>query len=297
MTETIGNPLSWSVDHARAAGKHLGAAATHIGHGDAGELEMPRIRHIAVRDLREVLRKGAEDFAACRTDVIFLCLLYPVIGGILAWVALHNNLLPLLFPITSGFALLGPVAAVGLYDMSRRREMGEEPDWSHALDFTRSPSFASIFALGLMLGALFIVWVLTANGIYYATFGDERPTSIGGFISDIFTTKAGWTMTVVGIFVGALFAALVLACSVISFPLLLDRDVGLPVAVITSMRVAAANPVPIAVWGLIVAGGLVIGSIPFFLGLIVVMPILGHATWHLYRRTVVAEPSQAIQPG
>ena len=133
MTETIGNPLSWSVDHAGAVGKHLGAAATHIGHGDAGELEMPRIRHIAVRDLREVLRKGVEDFAACRTDVIFLCLLYPIIGGLLAWVAFHNNLLPLLFPITSGFALLGPIAAVGLYEMSRRREMGEEPDWAHAL--------------------------------------------------------------------------------------------------------------------------------------------------------------------
>ena len=180
-------------------GKHIGAAATHIGHGDAGELEMPRIRHIAVRDLREVLRKGVEDFAACRTDVIFLCLLYPIIGVLLAWVALHNNLLPLLFPVTSGFALLGPIAAVGLYDMSRRREMGEEPDWSHAFAFTKSPSFAAIFALGLMLGALFIVWVLTANGIYYATFGDARPTSIGGFVSDVFTTGAGWTMIIVGI--------------------------------------------------------------------------------------------------
>ncbi|HRO10188.1 DUF2189 domain-containing protein [Amaricoccus sp.] len=287
---TIGNPLSWSVDHAAAAGKHLGAAAAHIGHGDAGEVELPRIRHMAVRDLRDVLRAGFEDFLACRTDVIFLCLLYPVIGALLAWVALHNNLLPLLFPITSGFALLGPVAAVGLYEMSRRREQGEDPDWSHAISFTRSPSFAAIFALGLMLGALFIVWVLTAHGIYYATFGDVHPASIGDFVRDVFTTKAGWTMIVVGIGVGALFAALVLACSVVSFPLLLDRDVGLPVAIITSMRVTAANPVPIAAWGLIVAAGLVLGSIPFFLGLIVVMPILGHATWHLYRRTVVAEP-------
>ena len=288
MSETIGNPLSWSVDHAAAVGKHLGEAATHIGHGDVSQVEMPRVRHIALRDLKEVLRKGFEDFAACRSDVIFVCLLYPIIGVLLAWIALHNNLLPLLFPITSGFALLGPIAAVGLYDMSRRRELGEETDWSHAIAFTKSPSFAAIFVLGLLLGAIFIVWVLTANGIYYATFGDARPTSIGGFVSDIFTTKAGWTMTIVGVAVGALFAALVLACSVVSFPLLLDRNVGLPVAVITSMRVAAANPVPIAVWGLIVAAGLVLGSIPFFLGLIVVLPILGHATWHLYRRTVVA---------
>ena len=290
MSETIGNPLSWSVDHARAVGKHIGEAATKVGHGDADSLEIPKIRHIAVRDLREVLRKGVEDFAACRTDVIFLCLLYPVIGVLLAYLALNNNLLPLLFPVTSGFALLGPVAAVGLYEMSRRRELGEEADWSHAFAVTKSPSFAAILVLGIMLGAIFIVWVLTANGIYYATFGDVRPASIGSFARDVLTTGAGWTMTIVGFAVGALFAALVLACSVVSFPLLLDRDVGLPVAVITSMRVAAANPVPIAVWGLIVTAGLVLGSIPFFLGLIVVLPVLGHATWHLYRRTVVAEP-------
>lgn len=289
MSETIGNPLSWSVEHASSIGRNLGEAATHVGHGDMAEAEMPRIRHLAVRDLREVLRKGVADFVACRTDVVFLCLLYPLIGGLLAWIALHNNLLPLLFPITSGFALLGPVAAVGLYEMSRRRERGEEADWAHAFAITRSPSFPAIFALGLMLGALFIVWVLTAHGIYAATFGDARPASIGDFVRDIFTTRAGLTMAVIGIGVGALFAALVLATSAISFPLLLDRDVGLPVAVITSMRVVAANPVPMAVWGAIVAVSLVLGSIPFFLGLIVVMPVLGHATWHLYRRTVVAE--------
>ena len=133
------------------------------------------MRHIAVRDLREVLRKGVEDFAACRTDVVFLCLLYPVIGVLLAYLALNNNLLPLLFPVTSGFALLGPVAAVGLYEMSRRRELGEEPTGRDAFAVTKSPSFAAILVLGIMLGAIFIVWVLTANGIYYATFGDVRP--------------------------------------------------------------------------------------------------------------------------
>ena len=289
MSETIGNPLSWSADHVGAAAKHLGTVAANIGHGDAAELEMPRVRHLAVRDLREVLRKGVEDFAACRTDVVFLCVLYPVIGILLAWVAFHNHLLPLLFPIMSGFALVGPVAAVGLYEMSRRRERGEETDWSHAFEVVKSPSFGAIFALGLVLAAIFVVWVLTAHGLYFATFGDVTPTSIGDFARMVFTTGPGWTMMIVGVAVGFLFAALVLAVSVVSFPLLLDRNVGLPVAVITSIRVAAANPVPIAAWGLIVAAGLVLGSIPFFLGLIVVMPILGHATWHLYRRTVVAE--------
>jgi uncharacterized membrane protein len=175
------------------------------------------------------------------------------------------------------------------------REKGEEPSWGHAFEVVKSPSFPAIVALGLMLGAVFVVWMLTAHGIYYATLGPEAPASFGAFFRDVFTTVPGWAMIIVGCAVGFLFAALVLATSVVSFPLLLDRDVGLPVAVITSLRVAAANPLPIAVWGVIVTAGLVIASVPLFLGLIVVLPILGHATWHLYRRTVVLEP-HAEQP-
>jgi uncharacterized membrane protein len=290
MTKTIGNPLSWSAKEIGVVGQHLGSVAGHIGHGDAPELEMPAIRRISVRDLRDVLRAGAEDFGACRSDVAFLCVFYPIAGIVLAWIAFDRNLVPLLFPLISGFALIGPVAAVGLYEMSRQREMGVEPSWAHAFEVVKHPAFGAILALGLMLGGVFVVWLLTANGIYYATLGPESPASVGAFFRETFTTAAGWTMIVVGCLVGLLFAAVVLACSVVSFPLLLDRDVGVPSALITSLRVTAANPVPVAVWGLIVAGGLVLGAIPLFLGLIVVLPILGHATWHLYRRTVVAAP-------
>lgn len=292
MTGTIGNPGSWAIDHAKAAGQHLGTAVGHVGLTHAGDQGLPGVRHLSVRDLREVLRRGVEDFKACRTDVAFLAVLYPVIGILLVWMGMQRNLLPLMFPMMAGFALLGPVAAVGLYEMSRRREMGETPGWADAFAVVKSPSFGAILILGLMLFALFIVWILTANGIFYATMGPAYPISVGGFLHEVLTTGRGWTMIVLGCGVGFLFAALVLATSVVSFPLLLDRDVGLPAAVVTSMRVAAANPVPIAVWGLIVAGGLLIGSIPFFLGLIVVMPVLGHATWHLYRRAVVSEPGR-----
>jgi uncharacterized membrane protein len=289
MKRTIGNPLSWGAQEAAAVGRQLWSIATHIGH-DTDDLEVLSVRRITVHDLRDVLRKGVEDFSACRSDVIALCLFYPVVGVLLTWIAFDRNLVPLFFPLISGFALIGPVAGVGLYEMSRMRENGENVNWGHAFAVVKSPSFAAIAALGLLLGAVFVVWMLTAHGIYYATLGPESPVSVGAFFRDVFTTGAGWAMIIVGCAVGFLFAALVLASSVISFPLLLDRDVGVPVAVTTSLRVTAANPVPIAVWGVIVTAGLVIGSLPLLLGLIVILPILGHATWHLYRRTVVVEP-------
>src|SRR5262249_37451426 len=120
------------------------------------------------------------------------------------------------------------------------------------------------------------------------------PASISQFINDVLTTPAGWNLIIVGNVVGFLFAVLVLMISVVSFPLLLDRDVGAAVAMVTSVRAVLTNPVTMAVWGLIVAALLLLGSLPFFLGLTVVLPVLGHATWHLYRRVV--DPDMSPQP-
>src|SRR3546814_677817 len=167
-------------------------------------------------------------------------------------------------------------------------------DWSSdvcssdldAFSVVRTPSFGAILVLGLLLTAIFLLWLVAAYAIYHFTLGPESPASIGAFVQDVFTTGAGWVMIGVGVGVGFVFAVVVLTISVVSFPLLLDRNVGLATAVRTSIRAVAANPIPMAVWGLIVVGGLVLGSIPLFLGLVFVMPVLGHATWHLYRMAV-----------
>ncbi len=250
---------------------------------------MPSIREIDIADLRSVLEKGIDDLGVFRSDVLFLCIIYPFIGLVLVWFALNAELLPMLFPLGAGFALIGPVAAVGLYEMSRRREQGLDAKWGSALDVISSPSFGAILTLGLGLAFVFLLWLGAAQAIYALTLGPEPPASPGQFIIAVLTTGAGWAMIVVGISVGFCFALTVLATSLISFPMLLDREVGLRVAVTTSVLALLKNPRPVAAWGLIVAAALVVGSIPLFLGLIVVMPVLGHATWHLYRRLVIWE--------
>lgn len=287
---TIRNPIEWGWAHLHDAALAIGSAGRAVAHVGSRLQTPPAVRRITVADVRAALAAGIDDFGAHRTDVIFLALIYPVAGLVLARIAFGENMLPLLFPLASGFALIGPVAAVGLYEMSRRREQGLAISWGDAFGVVRSPSFAAIVVLGLILLAVFALWMLAADLIYAATLGPKPPVSIGQFAHDVFFTAAGWTMIVVGMGVGFLFAVLVLAISVVSFPLLLDRDVGLGAAIATSVRAVIANPGPMALWGLIVSAGLVLGSIPLLVGLIVVMPVLGHATWHLYRRVTVTGP-------
>ncbi len=285
MTKTIGNPLSWAADAVMGAFGVFGSLLRGVGAGD--DATLPQVRTLTRADLREALRQGAADMGVFRSDVVFVCLLYPVMGAALAVVALQGNLVQLLFPLLSGFALVGPVAALGLYEMSRKRERGEEAGWAAYFDVLRSPRFGAILVLAIVHIVIFMVWVTCANVIYAATLALEPPVTPAEFAAAVFGTTGGWVMIVLGCGVGFLFACLVLAMSVVSFPLLLDRDVGVVTAVLTSVKVARENSGTVAAWGLIVAVLLALGTLPFMLGLVLVMPLLGHATWHLYRKAVV----------
>ncbi len=287
IRDQIRNPAEWGVDQLRTANQAVARASHSLRRpAEARDAPLPAVGRIELADLGDVLARGFSDFEAYRTDVMFLCIMYPATGLVLAWVAFGYDMLPLLFPLASGFALIGPVAAVGLYEISRRREQGVDITWADAFGVVRAPAFGAIVVLGLLLLAIFLLWLGAAYAIYLVTLGPESAASMRSFIHDVFMTRAGWVLIVVGVSVGFLFALLVLMISVVSFPLLLDRDVGLYTAVATSVRAVVANPGPMAVWGLIVAGGLAIGSIPLLLGLIIVMPVFGHATWHLYRKVV-----------
>ena len=256
----------------------------------------PIVNTIGLSDLHQALRLGWEDFKAMPSHAIFLCMIYPVIGLMLARAVFGHAVLPLLFPLAAGFALVGPFAALGLYELSSRRERGEEASAWDAFEVLRSPSFGAMLGLGTLLLALFVTWVATAQAIYIAVFGYEGAANLTDFAHRVLTTPQGWWLIVVGCGVGFLFALVALCISVISFPMMLDRHAGAGEAMVTSLQVAAKNPVTIAAWGLIVAGLLVIGSLPFFLGLAVVIPLLGHATWHLYRKAVVPVARPYVPP-
>lgn len=283
----IRNPIEWGWDSLKNTGRAMNAAGHTIeGAWEGHDRTIPAVQRITGADLRDVLRKGFADFGAYRTDVIFLCLLYPIIGLVLSRMILGYGMVPLVFPLASGFALIAPFFAVGLYEMSRRREAGRDTGWADAFGVASSPALGSIMALGMLLLALFVLWMGAAHIIWLLTLGPEPPTNLGVFAQQVFTTPAGWTMAIVGVVVGFVFALAVLVLSVVSFPLLLDRDVGMGTAIATSIKVVEANPGPMALWGLMIAGLLVLGSIPLLLGLAIVFPVLGHATWHLYRKVL-----------
>jgi len=249
------------------------------------------IRKISLSDLSDALRLGWEDFKAVPSHAIILCVIYPVLGLVLFRMVLGYSVLPLLFPLAAGFTLIGPFAALGLYELSRRRERGEEAAAWDAIHVLRAPSFGAMLELGTLLLILFGTWIAAADAIYIATFGHTPAASIPDFATRVLTTPEGWSLIIVGCGVGFLFAVVALCVSVVAFPLLLDRHTTAIDAIRTSLRAVMKNPITMAVWGLIVAVLLVIGSLPFFVGLAVVLPVLGHATWHLYRKVVEPDPN------
>ena len=262
----------------------------------------PNVRKIGPSDLKQALAEGLDDFLAKPSHLVFLGLIYPLVG-----IGLVVGASPqLIFPLLSGFALIGPFAGIGLYEISRRRELGLDTSWTHAFAVVRSHAVFPILSLGLLLLVIFACWLFTAQALYVSLLGSAPPQSFTGFIGEILGTPQGWKLIGFGTAIGFVFAVLALSVSVVSFPMLLDRpidageeapDVGIehpvvaptidvPIAIQTSVKAVLMNPFTMALWGLIVAGSLAVGFLLVFAGLAVVVPVLAHSTWHLYRKVV-----------
>ncbi len=270
--------------------------AIHVYFGPDARDAPLGIRKIGVSDAFGALAEGFEDFQAMPTHLIFLAIFYVAAGIVLTALSSFGGALQLVFPLAAGFALVGPFMAIGLYELSRRRELGLSVSRSDAFVVANSPALPSLACLGLALVAIFAAWIATAQALYVWLYGADAPTSAYAFLNDVLTSERGWLLIGLGGGIGFLFAAFVLCISVISFPLMLDRDVGLVPAVAASLRFSAINPLAVATWGAIVAGLLILGALPLFVGLAVVMPVLGHATWRFYRRAIQRDPAHEQHP-
>jgi len=270
------------------------ASTFHDYFGADALLESPKFRRIEPRDCFAALAEGFDDVLAMPTYPAFVGLFYVLAGVTLISLSSIANALQLALPLTAGFALVGPFVAVGLYEMSRRRELGMDATWRDAFAVRRSPALPSILALGLVLMAIFAAWIEAAQLLYAHIYNPRPPVAAMPFFLEVLTSGRGWLLIVLSGVIGFCFAALALCISVVSFPLMLDRDVGLVPAVAASLRVSRENPAAVALWGLLVAVALVVGSLPLFLGLAVVMPALGHSTWRFYRRAIERDRSDEL---
>ena len=246
----------------------------------------PTVRQIGIADLMDAIAKGLRDFNEMPTHLFYLALIYPVVTFAVVTFYGQLDLLPLIFPLLAGYTLVGPIVAVGTYELSRRREFGRFTSRTNAFLVFKSRSIVPIMGLSAVLAFIYLVWLTAAGAIYIQYFAGIGPESYIGFVAQVLTTPQGWGMFVTGSAVGLIMAVIVLSLSVVSFPMVLDLDVDVFTALKTSVSAVAANPVVMAVWGVIVAVSLIVGSLPLLTGLCVVLPVLGHATWHLYRKIV-----------
>lgn len=245
----------------------------------------PVIRRIHAADIADALAKGLRDFQAYPAYGLFFGAIYTIGGLLTLGAATLWNMNYLVYPLAAGFVLIGPFVAVGLYEVSRRRELGAPMSWSVVLGAVFAQSGKEISWMAFVTLFIFMVWMYQVRLLIALFFGLHGMPS-GSFPAILFTTAEGLAFLAVGHAVGAVLAVLVFSLTVVSFPLLLDKPVDFVTAMITSVKSVVMNPVAMIGWAFAVTLLIIAACLPAFLGLLVVLPVLGHTTWHLYRKLV-----------
>jgi uncharacterized membrane protein len=246
----------------------------------------PIVRPIRVADIAEALAAGLRDFQAAPLYGLFFGAVYAAGGNLVVLCAYWLGMSYLSYPLAAGFALLGPFVAVGTYEVSRRRETGAPLSWSAVLGAIFAQGKRELGWMAFVTLFIFVVWMYQVRLLLALFLGFRTFTSLHEFLTVVATTPEGNLFLLIGNVVGAAMALVLFSLSVVSFPLLLDRDVDFITAMITSVRAVVASPVPMIGWAIVIVMLSVIAMMPAFLGLLVVLPVLGHTTWHLYRRIV-----------
>ncbi|MGP9821563.1 DUF2189 domain-containing protein [Salinarimonas sp. NSM] len=280
-----------NADHAGAPEGTPGADA------EARPRAEPVVRAITQDDVRAALAEGLSDFRAAPQFGLFFGAVYALGGIALVLLTAYSGMGYLVYPLAAGFALIGPFVAVGLYEVSRRRETGERLAFGPVLGVVFGQSKRELGWMAFVTLFIMIIWMYQVRLLLAIFLGYQSFATLGQFLTVVFTTPEGLMFLVVGNIVGAVLAAALFSLTVVSFPLLLDRDVDFITAMITSVKAVVTSPKPMLGWAAFIVALLVLAIVPFFLGLLIVLPALGHATWRLYRRVVEPAPGEGAAAG
>lgn len=240
-------------------------------------------KDLTMGDLRAALAAGWRDFMARPLFGLFFAGIYVAAGLFLYFALFSRGEIAWLVPAAAGFPLLAPFVAVGLYEVSRRREAGLPMSWANILGAIVTRGHGQLAVMGMVVFIIFGFWLGIAHAIFSIFLADS---GVGSGSLGVFLTTPGILMMLVGSIVGALMALAFFSTMVVSLPMLVDRDVDFVTAIITSLATVRSNTRVMFAWAVIVALSLFAAMLPFFLGLLIVLPVLAHATWHLYRRAV-----------
>ena len=252
---------------------------------------LPRTRDLQISDILDCLRLGWRDFRRAPAIGIAVSALFSIVGIIIFAQLFVWGERYWVIPIAAGFPLIGPFAAVGIYEVSRRLEAGQSADWATTIQAIKTEKSRQIPLIAAMAAFFYLVWVYLAHLIFALTFGLAPITNVMSSPEFLLSTN-GIIMLVLGTIVGGGLAVILFSITVISVPMLMHREIDMVTAMIVSVRSVLQNPRPMLLWGLIVGVLTALAIVPLFLGMLIVFPVLGHATWHLYRRAVEPDSSQ-----